>query len=214
VDGGNLYITHLAERDIRKTVIATSSTSTLLARHELVAPWHITSANGTLYVAENYGITQVTTPGGVKSVFVGGTQGYLDNPPQFYNPASAAVDGGFLYVADQGAGTIKRVNMSTQQTVTLAGFAGDNRTLDGTGSSARFNQPFSLEPDGAGNLYVGEASGTSIRKVNIATGKVTTLSLTGVAITLPVYGLCIFGDDLYVSPYSHSSQIIKLTRNY
>ena len=48
-------------------------------------------------------------------------------------------------------------------------------TRDGTGSQARFNDPQGIASDGAGNLYVAEAAGASIRKVT-PQGVVTTFA--------------------------------------
>jgi len=57
---------------------------------------------------------------------------------------------------------------------TLAGLPGTSGSADGTGSDARFFQPFKLAVDGAGNVYVGGDAHT-IRKVT-PEGVVTTLA--------------------------------------
>lgn len=60
------------------------------------------------------------------------------------------------------------------QVTTLAGTAGSNGSLDGTGAVARFDSPHGVATDGT-NLYVADRRNHAIRKVVIATGAVTTL---------------------------------------
>ena len=55
---------------------------------------------------------------------------------------------------------------------TLAGLAPNSGTTDNTGSAARFNQPWGVAVDNAGNLYVADTLNHSIRK--IAPGGVVT----------------------------------------
>ena len=57
----------------------------------------------------------------------------------------------------------------------LAGKATQSGLVDGVGSDARFNMPWGLAIDDAGNLYVADFSNSAIRKVSPA-GSVTTLA--------------------------------------
>lgn len=62
---------------------------------------------------------------------------------------------------------------------TLAGTAAYG-SVDGTGSDARFFQPYSVATDGAGNVYVADTGNSTIRKMT-SDGVVTTLAgLAGV----------------------------------
>ncbi len=101
---------------------------------------------------------------------------------RFYAPQGVAVDTiGNVYVADRGNKTIRKITPSGNVT-TLAGTAGVAGNDDGTGPAARFKDPYDVAVDGAGNVYVAEAtfrsvySGAySIRRIT-PTGVVTTLS--------------------------------------
>jgi len=49
--------------------------------------------------------------------------------------------------------------------ITLAGLAGGSGSVDGTNSAAQFDEPTGVAVDGAGNLYVADAGGSTIRKM-------------------------------------------------
>ena len=109
-----------------------------------------------------------------------GIYGSMDgtgNAARFYYPMGVAVDGsGNVFVADQGAHTIRKVTPAGVVT-TLAGSAGSRGSVDGTGSAARFNRPTGVAVDGAGNVYVADSQNLTIRKVTPA-GMVTTVAGT------------------------------------
>jgi sugar lactone lactonase YvrE len=214
--GADLYVV-VGYRDnnkIRKIPISTGIPSDFVTG--LSYAYGITSVGNFLYVAEydGYLISKVNATGGTfggRTVFAGGTRGYVDGlSPQFYSPQSVAADGGFLYVVEFEKNTIRKVNLSTQETVTLAGSPGNSGTQDGTGSGALFNMPVDVKPDGAGNLYVVHFNGNSVRKVQIATGKVTTLPLVDGSLN-NTRALCISGGDLYVL---ESNNIKRLNVNW
>lgn len=74
----------------------------------------------------------------------------------------------------------------TYQTSTLAGLAGAAGNTDGSGATARFHSPGAMSIDGAGNLYVADQSGSTLRKITPA-GVTTTLTtalgyVTGIAV--------------------------------
>ncbi len=81
-------------------------------------------------------------------------------------------------VAEQSliAGALQGFELSLSAAVsTFAGSAGSFGSIEGTGSSARFNNPRGITTDGT-NLYVTDVNNNSIRKIVIATGAVTTLA--------------------------------------
>ncbi len=95
---------------------------------------------------------------------------------RFSSPNAAAFDAaGNLYVADSWNHTIRRMTPSGEVT-TLAGLAGVPGSKDGTGSAARFYLPSGIAADGSGNVYVADLANTTIRKIVVATGVVTTVA--------------------------------------
>jgi hypothetical protein len=110
----------------------------------------------------------------------------------------------------QMGGSIQGTSLSLSgATSTLAGTAGNSGSADGTGTSARFNDPNGVTTDGK-NLYVADSGNHTIRKVVIATGEVTTLAGTAgssgstdntgtLARFNDPHGITTDGTDLYVA---------------
>jgi len=136
---------------------------------------------GNVYVADtfNHAIRKMA-PAGVVTTLAGlaGSWGSTDgtgSDARFMRPMGVAVDStGNVYAADTFNQTIRKVTPEGV-TTTLAGLAGSNGSADGTGSAARFAQPFGVACDAAGNVYVADGLNHTIRKVTPA-GVVTTLA--------------------------------------
>jgi hypothetical protein len=113
------------------------------------------------------------------SVGVAGSADGTGAAAQFYSPQGLATDGaGNLFVVDSANNTIRKVVIATGVVTTFAGSAVAAGSDDGTGAAARFAYPQGVASDGAGNLFVTDAANYTIRKIVIATGKVTTLAGT------------------------------------
>ena len=65
-----------------------------------------------------------------------------------------------------------------QQVSTVAGLAGLTGSANGTGSSARFNEPHGLTADKNGNIYIADRINNLIRKIT-PSGTVSTFAGTG-----------------------------------
>ncbi len=117
-----------------------------------------------------------------------GASGALDGTgsgARFNFPAGVAVDAtsGDAYVADYANQTIRKITAAGVVT-TLAGSRGDIGSADGAGNVARFNNPRGVAVDSAGNVYVADSGGGSIRRITSA-GVVSTLA-TGLNVPVAV----------------------------
>ena len=114
------------------------------------------------------------------NVFAGppGTSGATDGPAdsaRFWRPYGTAVDtSGNIYVADNHNHTIRKITAAGVVS-TLAGSPGRAGSTDGTGSAARFNQPFGVAVDSSGTVYVADTFNGTIRKIT-PDGVVSTLA--------------------------------------
>lgn len=134
-------------------------------------------ANSNLYVGENAGSTiRKITPVGtnwVVSTIAGqpGIYNWADGTNQdalFNGPQNLTVDAqGDLYVADSYNYVIREMTpVGTNWVVTtIAGQPGNQGFANGANNSATFGFPYGVTLDGAGNLYVADQTGSTIRKV-------------------------------------------------
>jgi hypothetical protein len=95
----------------------------------------------------------------------GGTNDGTGSAPRFGDLEGEAIDNaGNIFVTDTGNETIRKVTPAGMVT-TLAGLPGYGGTNDGTGSAARFDNPWGVATDTNGNLYVADTTSSTIRKV-------------------------------------------------
>lgn len=192
--GGNLYVADTLNHIIRKITPAgevtrlagvprvSGSTEGSVATARFNSPEAVAvDAVGNVYVADtsNRKIRKISTLGVVSTLAGSGNAGSLNGTgvaASFYAPRGLAVDGGGnVYVVD--ANLVRRIT-STGVVTTLAG-SSTMASVDGTGTSASFYNPFGIAIDGTGNLYVAEPTGHKIRKVT-PSGTVTTLAGSGI----------------------------------
>lgn len=144
-------------------------------------------AAGNLYIADWAGHrVYKVDPSGLLTVFAGtGTPSFSgDGGPaasaELRGPFGLALDAnGNLFIADQINNRIRRVDASTGIITTVAGngtfgFSGDG----GPATAARFRSPAAVALDANGNLFIGDSSNHRVRRVDAATGVITTVAAT------------------------------------
>jgi sugar lactone lactonase YvrE len=105
-------------------------------------------------------------------------------------PADVKLDAaGNLYISEPLNNRIRKVDAVTQRITTLAGtgtasFSGD----DGPATLATLNSPGGIALDSSGNLYIADLSNGRIRRVDAATGIITTVAGGGAFDPLAVSG--------------------------
>ena len=88
----------------------------------------------------------VTTLAGVNGT-TGSSDG-IGSAALFKNPTGITTDKTYLYVTDYNNATIRKIQISNGNTITLAGSAGTASFADNTGNLARFSGPVAITYDG------------------------------------------------------------------
>jgi sugar lactone lactonase YvrE len=182
---GNLYVADTASHTIRKispaglvTTLAGLSgshgtTDDVGGQARFSAPFGVAvDAAGTVFVADtaNNTIRHITAAGVVTTLAgVAGQAGSADgsgDQARFRNPWSVAVDrSGNVFVADMSNNTIRKITPSGVVS-TLAGRAGVSGHADGPARQARFNSPYAVAVDPAGDIYVSDSGNHAIRMIS------------------------------------------------
>jgi len=124
--------------------------------------------------------TPATAAGPSVSTLIGtGSPGYSDR--EVNNPYGLLIgpDRG-LYFCDLDNQRIRRLDLTTHRTTTIAGngqkgYSGDG----GPAAAASLNMPHEIQFDSARNLYIAERDNHVVRKVDAKTGVLTTFAGTG-----------------------------------
>ncbi len=111
---------------------------------------------------------------------------------QFANPSGVAVDGvGNVFVADTANQRIRRIDAAAGTITTVAGGAangapglGGDR---GPATAARLNSPAGVAVDASGNVFIADTANNRIRRIDAATGTITTVA-GGAAKGAPGFG--------------------------
>lgn len=143
---------------------------------------------GNLYISDFYNdrIRKVTASTGIITTVAGnGTSGSSgDGGPatnaEWYDPFGIAVDAaGNIYIADAVNNSIRKVPASTGVIATVAGtlsawggYSGDG----GPATNAELDEPEAVAADGSDNIFFLDQTGAVVRKVNKATGIISTVA--------------------------------------
>jgi len=110
-----------------------------------------------------------------------GSAGYSEQ--QVNNPYGLVIGpDGALYFCDLDNQRIRRLDLRTRRTRTVAGNGQKGYSGDGAAATeASLNMPHEIQFDSAGHLYIAERDNHLIRKVNATTGTISTFAGTGSA---------------------------------
>ncbi|HEU5341733.1 Ig-like domain repeat protein [Edaphobacter sp.] len=200
---GNLYIAEAGKHDIRKvdsagdiTTIAGTGTQGFggdggsATAAELDSPQGLAvDAAGDLYVADthNQRIRKIAATTGIITTVAGaGVAGYSgDGGPavsaRLDLPTAIALDtAGNLYVADTANHRIRKISVATGIITTAAGNGVEGYSGDGAAATAAaLDSPAGLAVDTAGNVYLADTHNDRIRRIDAATGIITTIAGSG-----------------------------------
>jgi sugar lactone lactonase YvrE len=146
-------------------------------------------SSGNLFIADfsNRRIRRVDAATGIITTVAGdgGSRFSGDGGPatsaSFSSPRGVAVDAsGNLFIAVRGNSRVRRVDAATGIITTVAGdgslgFSGDG----GPATSASLSSPSGVAVDASGNLFIADFSNSRIRRVDAATGIITTVAGNG-----------------------------------
>jgi hypothetical protein len=181
-DGTSLYLVDSDNYCLRKIAIATGEVSTI-ARHvgagyEAIG---MTIAGSMVYIPSGPTILRVDIATGVTTTFAGnpraprGIRDGIGSEARFISPTAVTTDGTNLYITDWENSAVRKIAIATAEVTTFVRGEGSIGAIDGYPYRARFNRPDGITTDGA-NLFVSDIWNGTIRKIEIATGIVTTLA--------------------------------------
>ena len=144
---------------------------------------------GDIFIADtaNAPIRKVDHATGIITTVAGdGTQGYSgDGGPataaELSGPSGVAVDSaGDILIADTGNNRIRKVDHVTGKISTVAGSGTSGYSGDGgAATAAELNLPINVAVDSAGDIFITDYANSRIRKVDYATGIITTVAGNG-----------------------------------
>jgi DNA-binding beta-propeller fold protein YncE len=195
INGQDLYLCDTNNSDIRKINVGSGAVTTAAGTANIGGtedatgsaahfnnPTQIATDGTSLYVADsgNSAIRRITLAD-FKVMTVGGqagTAGKTEGGPKkslFSGPRGVAVDKKAIYVADTGNDVIRKIDISSLETSTIAG-TGEEGDKDGPALQAQFNNPGAICTDGS-FLYILDADNHAIRKMDLNANTVTKLTL-------------------------------------
>jgi thiol-disulfide isomerase/thioredoxin len=137
-------------------------------------PGKVLATRNSLYVADSgrNRVLETYHDGKIRRIFGSGTSGMLDgkeSAAMFDNPQGMVLVGDFLYVADTGNHSIRRIHLKSGEVMTLAGtgkqgrYAGDSFREP---TDAQLNSPWDLSYHES-NLYIAMAGQHQVWRMNL-----------------------------------------------
>ena len=145
----------------------------------------VSNVSGDAFITDGYYhvIRRVSAAGDVTTIGVCGARGYVDGAldiARFNNPFATAIDSAHdrLYISDNN--NLIRVLDNLRGNIvvsTVCGLPQGGSAIDGVGTASRFNNVYGLALDPVKQiLYASDYNNQRIRKVDLATGTVTTIA--------------------------------------
>jgi sugar lactone lactonase YvrE len=215
---GNLYVAEAGNNIVRKIAASTGIITTVAGtgfghgcagggfggdggqatKAQLFCPNGVAvDASGDLFISDtgNQRVREVNAQTGVITTIAGnGTYGHSGSggaatDAMIANPEQLALDSASnLYIAEQGASIIAKVNLSTGIISTVAGngTTGPGVTVTdsavkgdgGPATQAQLSSPQGVVLDSAGNIFIADSNNQRVRKVDASTGVITTVAGT------------------------------------
>ena len=222
-DGTRLFVAEQAGHVIRQIDIATGVVSTFAGdgtsgnldgtgtAAKFSAPFGLATDGVNVYVADrgNNAIRQIVIATGVVTTL----------STSFIGPTGLAVDGNYLYIAEADGNAIWSHSLRNGTETRLAGW-GVAGTSDGNGANVSYNSSTSAHFDSPMSLswynnalYIVELNNRKIRKINLSTYAVTSISgsgstgsangAAGSASYNAMHGVTTDGTNLYISGYAN-----------
>ena len=214
--GNNIYVADTVNRTIRK-VTAAGVVTTLAgqagnqgtsdgvgAAAQFDAPTLLAlDSHGDLYVSDRGVLRKVSTSDGTVTTIA-------PAPALAGLALGVAVDSSDnVFVIIENRHVIQKVSPAGVVT-TIAGVVLSSGSADGVGSAARFNYPYDLALDNAGNLFVADTANNTIRKVVTGSG-----SGSATVAVLEDSGAYVGGANFVTSispgPANEASQVVSFT---
>jgi hypothetical protein len=101
----------------------------------------------------------------------------IQTGPRLDFPGGLATDGVSLYVTNSRNNTVDKIDLGGSSIVLVAGQLFKDGSTDGSGASALFASPSGLALIGT-DLYISDTNNSTIRKVSVSSGAVTTVAGT------------------------------------
>jgi sugar lactone lactonase YvrE len=169
------------------------------------------------------GVYKFKLSDGTSSVLAGSSaDGYSDGTgsgAEFINPAGLARAGNTLYVSEPGACDIRAIDLTTQVVTRVAGSTSGicSPFTDGDGTSALFEELWSIATDGTDYLYIADTGNNVIRRMTLASpytvttlagspGNSGTVDGNGASARFDgEEGLFLNGDTLFIADYNNQT---------